>query len=122
MEVCAAAAGDCKGEPGYPASSGQSRPLRICLPLRYHILMADTLTLHIDPATVAALRRAADASRVSLEALAERLIEEGVIDLVTPYTSRLSEEQLADLEERLKDPGPVGSAEEVETFFARFKA
>lgn len=34
----------------------------------------------------------------------------------------LNDEQLADLERRLKDPGPIATDEEVEAFFARLTA
>jgi hypothetical protein len=79
--------------------------------------MADTLTLQIDPETAAELRRIAEDSGESVEALAQRLLAEAA-----HYPSALSDEQLADLEERLRNPGPMASDEEVEAFFSRFKA
>ena len=79
--------------------------------------MADTLTLQIDPDTAAELRRMAEDSGESVEALAQRLLAEAA-----QYSGALTPEQLADLDERLKNPGPMASEEEVEAFFARFKA
>jgi predicted transcriptional regulator len=79
--------------------------------------MADTLTLQIDPETVAELRRIASETGESVEALAKRLLEDA-----TTYPSQLSDAQLADLRERLKNPGPLATAEEVEAFFSRFRA
>lgn len=78
--------------------------------------MADTLTLQIDPDTAAELRRMASETGESVENLAQRLLEEAA-----QSTSQLSEDQIEDLRERLKNPGPMASDEEVEIFFARFK-
>lgn len=36
--------------------------------------------------------------------------------------SALSDDQIADLRKRLANPGPIATDEEVEAFFARFKA
>jgi hypothetical protein len=36
-----------------------------------------------------------------------------------PVETALSDEQLADLERRLKNPGPIATEAEVEAFFAR---
>lgn len=39
-----------------------------------------------------------------------------------PGETALSDEQLADLARRLKDPGPIASDAEVDAFFARLSA
>jgi predicted transcriptional regulator len=79
--------------------------------------MADTLTIQINPDTAAGLRRMAEDSGETVEQLAQRLLADAA-----QYSSQLSDEQLADLEERLKNPGPLATDEEVEAFFSRFKA
>lgn len=84
--------------------------------------MADTLTLQLDSETSDQLRRIASETGESVEAVAQRLLEVAAIDFSSPYRSPLTEGQLADLDERLKDPGPLATSEEVETFFARFKS
>lgn len=83
--------------------------------------MADTITLQIDSEKAEELRKIAAERGDSLEEFAQRLFDVAIDDMTGPYPE-LSDEQLADLEERLKDPGPMASPEEVETFFARFKA
>jgi hypothetical protein len=84
--------------------------------------MADTLKLEIDPEKAARLRRIAAETGESIEAVAQRLLGDALADVDTHGGSLLSEEQQADLRRRLKNPGPVASPEEVESFFARFKA
>jgi hypothetical protein len=83
--------------------------------------MADTITLQIDPEKAEELRKIAAETGVSVEELAQRLFDVALDDMTGPYPE-LSDEQLADLDARLKDPGPMASAEEVDAFFARFKA
>lgn len=83
--------------------------------------MADTLTLQIDPETAEHLRRAAAETGESVEALAKRILEEAAVDLSEPYHSPLTDEQLADLDRRLKEPGPFASPERVEEVLGRFR-
>lgn len=83
--------------------------------------MADTLTLHIDEETADRLRRAAEQAGESVESAARRLLGEALAEQDSPVDYQLSEEQLADLDERLKNPGPYATDAEVEAFFARFR-
>jgi len=53
-----------------------------------------------------------DQVAAALEALPEERREE----------IALSDTQIADLQARLADPGPIATDEQVEAFFARFKA
>jgi len=69
-----------------------------------------------------------DKVTAALEALPEERREE-IADIIEtlfhgdlhPETA-LNDEQLADLRQRLSDPGPIASDEEVEAFFARMSA
>jgi hypothetical protein len=63
----------------------------------------------------------------ALEALPEARREEIANILETlfhgdlhPETTALTDEQLADLEQRLMDPGPIASDADVDAFFRRF--
>ena len=64
----------------------------------------------------------------ALEALPEARREEIAAIIETLFhgdlhpESALSDEQIADLREHLANPGPIASDDEVEAFFARFKA
>jgi hypothetical protein len=64
----------------------------------------------------------------ALEALPEERREEiaGIIETLfhgdLHPESALSDTQIADLERRLADPGPIASDDEIDAFFARFKA
>lgn len=64
----------------------------------------------------------------ALKALPEARREEIAVIIETLFhgdihpESVLSEEQIADLNSRLSDPGPISTDEEVEAFFARFKS
>jgi hypothetical protein len=82
--------------------------------------MSDTLTVKLDPATAARLRRVAAAEGESLESLAERLLQDVSIELNEPR-SLLTNEQLADLERRLGNPGPIASPERVAAVLSKFK-
>jgi hypothetical protein len=82
--------------------------------------MADTLTVRIQPDAAASLRRAADESGETVEALAARLLEEAAGELDPAAHSQLTVEQIEEVRRRMADPGPFATAEEVETFFARF--
>ncbi len=79
--------------------------------------MADTLTLQIDPDTAAEIRRLADQSGVSVEEMASLLL-----DQATAPGWQLSDGQLADLQKRLKNPGPFATEKEVEQVLSRFRA
>jgi hypothetical protein len=83
--------------------------------------MTDTLTVKLDPATAARLRRVADAEGESLESLVERLLQDVSIELNEPR-SNLSDEQLADLERRLGNPGPIASPGRVAAVLSKFKS
>ncbi|MCE9523029.1 MAG: hypothetical protein K8S25_11445 [Alphaproteobacteria bacterium] len=64
----------------------------------------------------------------ALEALPEARREEiaGIIETLfhgdLHPESALSDEQIADLRARVANPGPIASDDEVDAFFARFKA
>ncbi len=80
--------------------------------------MADTLTLQIQAETTAKLQRIAAETGESVEDVALRLVEEGAAfndDL------GLDEEQLAELDRRLDNPGPYASPERVERVLSRFR-
>ena len=83
--------------------------------------MADTLTLQIDPETAEQLRRIAEKSGESIEVIAEHLLEQAAAERDAPDQYELSKEQLADLKERLKNPGPYASPERVAKILAKFK-
>lgn len=93
--------------------------LRKIRSIDYAWAVADTLTLHIDPETAAQLRQLASETGETVEEAAERLLAY-LTDRSRPYLE-LSEEDLADLDERLKDPGPYATPEEAEAFLVRFK-
>ena len=82
--------------------------------------MSDTLTLKLDPATAARLRSLAAAEGESLESLAGRLLHDVSIELDGPQ-SLLTDGQLADLERRLRNPGPIASADRVASVVSKFK-
>jgi predicted transcriptional regulator len=82
--------------------------------------MTDTLTVKLDPATAARLRRVADAEGESLESLVARLLQDVSIELNEPE-SILTDEQLADLERRLRNPVPIASPERVAAVLSKFK-
>ena len=84
--------------------------------------MSDTLTVKLDPETVARLRRVAAAEGESVEALVERVLEDVSIELDrAEKRPHLSEEQLASLRERLKNPGELASPERVAKVLSRFR-
>jgi hypothetical protein len=84
--------------------------------------MTDTLTVKLDPETAARLRRVAAAEGESVEALVKRVLEDVAIELdQSGKASRLSDEQLADLRERLKNPGPIASPERVAEVLSKFR-
>ena len=64
----------------------------------------------------------------ALEALPEARREEIAAIIETLFhgdlhpDSTLTDDQIADLRKRLANPGPIATDEEVEAFFARFKA
>jgi hypothetical protein len=78
--------------------------------------MADTLTLQVDPDTAAEIRRMADQSGVSVEEMASLLLEQA-----TAPDWPLSDKQRADLEDRLRNPGPFATEEEAERVLSRFR-
>lgn len=82
--------------------------------------MADTLTLHIDDNTADRLRRLAEEMGESIESLAVRLLAESAVDAESADNSRLSEEQRADLRNRLQNPGPRATPERVANVLAKF--
>lgn len=82
--------------------------------------MADTLTIAVSPETAARLRHSAEQTGETPETLASRLVEEAVADLSGASTqSVLTDDQLADLRERLKRPRQFVSDVEVQAYFAR---
>lgn len=85
--------------------------------------MTEMFTIALDADVAAQLRRIAAESGESVEALLGRLLEGAAAGLADEDDgSQLSEEQLADLRERLKNPGPFATDEEVDAFFARFRS
>lgn len=84
--------------------------------------MADTLTISIDEETAAELRRRAEETGETIEQTAARLLAEVAADPDSNFEYQLSEEQLADLDKRLLDPGPLATPEEVEAVMSKFRA
>lgn len=82
--------------------------------------MADTITLQIDSEKAEELRKIAAERGESYQEFAQRLFEDAIEDVTGPegLQSLLSPEQQADLRERLRNPGPNATEEEVEAFFA----
>ena len=83
--------------------------------------MTHTLTVNLNPQTERRLRRLASEEGASLEVLVERLLEDISVELEADSDHQLSDEQLADLRERLKNPGPLASPERVAAVLAKFK-
>jgi hypothetical protein len=84
--------------------------------------MSESLTIPLDPAAAAQLRRMAAESGEPVESLAARLLEVAALMTAEEPWSSLTEEQLADLRERVKNPGPFATDEEVDAFFAQLRA
>jgi predicted transcriptional regulator len=83
--------------------------------------MTHSLTVTLNSQTERRLRRLASEEGASLEVLVERLLEDISVELEADDDHQLSEEQLADLRERLKNPGPLASPERVAAVLAKFK-
>ena len=82
--------------------------------------MTHTLTVNLDPQTESRLRKLATAEGASLEALVERLLEDISVELETGNDNQLTGAQLADLRERMKNPGPRATPERVAAVLAKF--
>lgn len=83
--------------------------------------MSHTLTVNLDPNTESHLRRFATQEGASLERVVERLLEDIAIELETTNDNQLSQAQLDDLRERVKNPGPRAAPERVAAVLAKFK-
>lgn len=83
--------------------------------------MTHSLTVTLNSQTERRPRRLASEEGASLEVLVERLLEDISVELEADNDHQLSEEQLADLRERLKNPGPLASPERVAAVLAKFK-
>jgi uncharacterized protein (DUF1778 family) len=84
--------------------------------------MTERLTIALDPHVAAQLRSAAALGGESVEDLAGRLLAAVAETIADPPASRLTQDQVADLRERLKSPGPFATDAEVDAFFSRFGA
>jgi hypothetical protein len=87
--------------------------------LCYGIIMTHALTVKLKPETELRLRRLAVEEGASLEVLVERLLEDISVELETD--NQLSEAQLTDLRNRIKNPSPLASPERVAAVLAKFK-
>jgi predicted transcriptional regulator len=86
--------------------------------------MSNTLTVRLNKQTESRLRQLASEEGASLEAVVERLLDDISIELETDNdaaSNHLSDEQLADLRERLRNPGPIASPERVAAVLAKFR-
>ena len=86
--------------------------------------MSETLTVKLNPKTATKLRRLASKGGESIEALAQRLLEDLSADMTESgdAINHLDEAQIADLRKRAKNPGPFATAEEVAAVLSKFKA
>jgi hypothetical protein len=82
--------------------------------------MTHTLTVNLDPKTESRLRQLATEEGASLEALVERLLADISTELESDE-NQLSQAQLEDLKERIKNPGPRATPERVAAVLAKFK-
>jgi hypothetical protein len=80
-------------------------------------LMADTLTIPITPEAAEKLRTMAADRGETVEALAQRVLQD--VAESGGGESLLSEEQQADLRERIRNPGRMLSKAESDAFFDR---
>ncbi len=82
--------------------------------------MSNTLTVRLNKQTESRLRQLASEEGASLETVVERLLDDisGELD---SESKQLSDEQLADLHERIKNPGPIASPERVAAVLAKFR-
>ncbi|MES1199024.1 MAG: hypothetical protein ABUS48_03495 [Pseudomonadota bacterium] len=78
--------------------------------------MADTITIDLTPESAAELRRMAAETGETVEAMAQSIIRQAVDPM-----SLLSPEQLEDLRQRVANPGPLASEEEMEEFFSSLR-
>lgn len=82
--------------------------------------MSNTLTVRLNKQTELRLRQLASEEGASLETVVERLLDD-ISDELESENNQLSEEQLADLRERIKNPGPIASPERVAAVLAKFR-
>jgi predicted transcriptional regulator len=83
--------------------------------------MSHSLTVNLDPQTESRLRRLAKQEGASLETLVARLLEDISAELENDDDNQLSDAQLADLRERVKNPGPRASPTRVAAVLAKFR-
>lgn len=83
--------------------------------------MSHSLTVNLDPRTESRLRRLAKEEGASLETLVARLLEDISAELENDDDHQLSDAQLADLRERVKNPGSRASPERVASVLAKFR-
>jgi DNA-binding MurR/RpiR family transcriptional regulator len=82
--------------------------------------MSNTLTVRLNKQTESRLRQLASEEGASLESVVERLLDD-ISDELDSENNQLSEEQLADLRERIRNPGPIASPERVAAVLAKFR-
>lgn len=82
--------------------------------------MSNTLTVHLNKRTESRLRQLASEEGASLESVVERLLDD-ISSELDSANNQLSEEQLADLRERIRNPGPIASPERVAAVLAKFR-
>ena len=82
--------------------------------------MSNTLTVRLNTRTESRLGQLVSEEGASLESVVERLLDDisGELD---GANNQLSEEQLADLRERIRNPGPIASPERVAAVLAKFR-
>ena len=82
--------------------------------------MSNTLTVRLNKRTESRLRQLASEEGASLESVVERLLDD-ISSELDSANNQLSEEQLADLRERIRNPGPIASPERVAAVLAKFR-
>lgn len=78
--------------------------------------MADTLTINLTPDAADRLRRLAADHGQSVEEFTRQLVEDATDEL----SHELSEDQLAELRRRVRDPGPIASPERTAEVLRKF--
>ena len=82
--------------------------------------MSNSVTVKLNSKTEARLRQLASEEGMSLEAVVECLLD-GISMALEPPPNRLSDAQIPELRERVRNPGPIASPERVAAALAKFR-